>query len=40
MGVALASSLAFMTPLGNTVNVLVMGPAGYRFHDFLKVSLR
>ena len=39
MGVALASSLAFMTPLGHAVNVLIMGPAGYRFHDFLKLGL-
>jgi di/tricarboxylate transporter len=38
MGVALASSLAFLTPLGHPVNVLVMGPGGYRFSDFLKVG--
>lgn len=39
MGVALASSLAFITPLGHAVNILVMGPAGYRFGDFFKVGL-
>jgi di/tricarboxylate transporter len=39
MGVALASSMAFMTPLGHAVNVLVMGPAGYRFGDFLRIGL-
>lgn len=38
MGVALASSMAFLTPLGHPVNVLVMGPGGYRFRDFLKVG--
>jgi di/tricarboxylate transporter len=38
MGVALASSLAFLTPLGHPVNVLVMGPGGYRFRDYLKVG--
>lgn len=38
MGVALASSMAFLTPLGHPVNVLVMGPGGYRFQDFLKVG--
>jgi di/tricarboxylate transporter len=39
MGVALASSLAFVTPLGHAVNVLVMGPAGYRLGDFSRVGL-
>ena len=38
MGVALASSVAFLTPLGHPVNVLVMGPGGYRFRDYLKVG--
>jgi len=36
MGVALASSMAFLTPLGHPVNVLVMGPGGYRFGDYLR----
>jgi di/tricarboxylate transporter len=39
MGVALASSLAFVTPLGHPVNILVMGQAGYSFGDFAKVGL-
>lgn len=39
MGVALATSMAFMTPLGHAVNVLVMGPGGYRFRDYFKVGL-
>lgn len=39
MGVALACSMAFMTPLGHTVNILVMGPAGYRFSDFFRIGL-
>jgi di/tricarboxylate transporter len=39
MGVALASSLAFVTPLGHPVNILVMAPGGYRFRDFLRVGL-
>lgn len=38
MGVTLASSLAFLTPLGHPVNVLVMGPGGYQFRDYLKVG--
>lgn len=39
MGIALASSMAFITPLGHPVNVLVMGPGGYNFRDFLKVGI-
>ncbi len=39
MGVALATSMAFLTPLGHPVNIMVMGPGSYRFRDFLKVGL-
>jgi di/tricarboxylate transporter len=39
MGVALATSMAFVTPLGHPVNILMMGPGGYRFKDFLKVGI-
>ncbi|MCL4299403.1 MAG: anion permease [Anaerolineae bacterium] len=39
MGVALATSMAFLTPLGHPVNILVMGPGGYRFQDYFKVGL-
>jgi di/tricarboxylate transporter len=39
MGVALATSMAFVTPLGHPVNILMMGPGGYRFKDFFKVGL-
>jgi di/tricarboxylate transporter len=39
MGVALATSTAFLTPLGHPVNVLVMSPGGYSFRDYLKVGL-
>ena len=39
MGVALATSMAFITPLGHPVNILMMGPGGYRFSDFFKVGL-
>jgi di/tricarboxylate transporter len=39
MGVALATSMTFMTPLGHPVNVLVMSPGGYNFRDFLRVGL-
>ncbi len=39
MGVALGSSMAFITPLGHPVNILVMGAGGYRFSDYRKVGL-
>lgn len=39
MGVALATSMAFITPLGHPVNILMLGPGGYRFKDFFKVGL-
>ncbi len=39
MGIALATSMAFITPLGHPVNVLVMSPGGYNFRDYIKVGL-
>jgi di/tricarboxylate transporter len=39
MGIALACSMAFITPLGHPVNILVMSPGGYKFRDFVKVGL-
>jgi di/tricarboxylate transporter len=38
MAIALATSVAFITPLGHPVNVLVMGPGGYKFTDYAKVG--
>jgi di/tricarboxylate transporter len=37
--VAIASSCAFLTPIAHPVNVLMMGPGGYEFTDFVKVGL-
>jgi Di- and tricarboxylate transporters len=39
MAVAMATSMAFITPLGHAVNVLVMSPGGYSFRDYVKVGL-
>lgn len=39
LGVAIAASMAFLTPLGHPVNILVMGPGGYKFSDYFKVGL-
>jgi di/tricarboxylate transporter len=39
MAVALASSMAFMSPLGHSVNVMVMGAGGYTFKDYARVGV-
>ncbi len=39
MTVAIAASAAFLSPVGHPANVLVMGPGGYRFSDFIRVGL-
>ena len=39
MGVAIASSCTFNTPIGHHSNTLVMGPAGYQFGDYWRVGL-
>lgn len=39
MVVAIATSTSFMSPIGHPVNVLVMGPGGYRFSDYTKIGL-
>jgi di/tricarboxylate transporter len=38
MGVAIAASTAFATPVASPVNTLVLGPGGYRFGDFLRMG--
>ena len=38
MAVALGCSLAFLTPYGHPVNIMVMGPADYSFRDFVRVG--
>jgi len=39
MAVALAAAGSFNSPLAHPSNVIIMGPAGYRFVDFLKVGI-
>jgi len=38
MAVALGTSMAFITPLGHPVNLLVMGSGGYSFRDYGRVG--
>ncbi|MDC0357305.1 SLC13 family permease [Oligoflexia bacterium] len=38
MGVAIAASMAFASPVASPTNTLVMGAGNYRFLDFLKVG--
>lgn len=39
MAVALGCSLAFPTPFGHPVNVMVMSPGNYHFRDYLRVGI-
>ncbi len=39
MAVALGASCDFLTPIGHQNNLLVMGPAGYRFGDYWRLGL-
>jgi di/tricarboxylate transporter len=39
MGVAIACSATFLTPIGHQANLLVYGLGGYRFKDFAKIGL-
>jgi len=38
MAMAIAASASFITPISHPANILVMGPGGYRFSDYLKIG--
>jgi di/tricarboxylate transporter len=38
VSVAMASVVAFLTPIGHHGNLLIYGPGGYRFADFVRVG--
>ncbi len=39
MAVAMAASASFTSPISHPANILVMGPGGYRFSDYLKLGI-
>jgi di/tricarboxylate transporter len=39
MGVAVAASSTYLTPIGHQSNLLVMGPGGYKFGDYCRMGL-
>jgi di/tricarboxylate transporter len=39
MGMAVAAASTFISPLAHPANMMVMGPGGYRFADYVKVGL-
>jgi di/tricarboxylate transporter len=39
MSVTVASAAAFLTPVATPVNLMVMGPGGYKFGDYWKLGL-
>ncbi len=38
MGIALAASICFISPIGHQSNALVMGPGGYKFLDYTRAG--
>ena len=39
MAVAMAASASFTSPISHPANLLVMGPGGYRFNDYLRLGI-
>jgi di/tricarboxylate transporter len=39
MSIAVAQAASFLTPIATPVNLIVMGPGGYRFGDYWKLGL-
>ncbi len=39
MAISMAASASFLTPIAHPANILVMGPGGYRFRDYIIIGL-
>ncbi len=39
LAIAFGSSSAFLTPIGYQTNLIIYGPGGYRFNDFMRIGL-
>lgn len=39
MGMAIAAAASFLSPISHPANLLVMGPGGYKFTDYIKLGL-
>lgn len=39
LGIAFGASCCFLTPFGYQTNLMVYGPGGYKFNDFIKIGI-
>ncbi|HKJ26235.1 MAG TPA: SLC13 family permease, partial [Anaerolineales bacterium] len=39
MAIAIGASSSFLSPVGHPSNILIMGPGGYKFSDYIKVGV-
>ena len=39
MATVIAASTSFLMPVGHQVNVIIMGPGGYKFSDYARVGV-
>jgi di/tricarboxylate transporter len=39
LAIAMGSSVCFATPVGHQSNLMIYGPGGYKWRDFLKIGL-